>query len=311
MTAATHHSRLQIGPGAPLGASLALAGALVAAPLAGPGPAAARDLESASGLVAGGAAALQLGRAAYALVPPWMPVPRPPLPRPPRRLFVIGPDGGAPAGAVALTYFTPRPGGRPLGLVGPGALAAGAGGAGIAVVLERPLEAAASGVPAGVTVSLGAAAASWKLGGEAATAARSQGAAGNSEAFGVGGRIAVSGFSFAGFLAASGNGGGAPARAPVAPAGAGYDLGLSYALETAYAFETGIVTLSRFHGGETARGAASRDPLDTVTVAGRYVLGPGLDMTALVAYSERNESEAGGDIGAEGWALLTGFRLSF
>jgi hypothetical protein len=93
--------------------------------------------------------------------------------------------------------------------------------------------------------------------------------------------------------------------------GAPGDVGSGYDLDLSYSFEEGSVSLQRFVGvgQETFEHAPDRDH-QSVAVTGHYLVGPSLDMTAWLGYGNATSN---GSLQSEfdGWALLTGFHLSF
>jgi hypothetical protein len=281
---------------------MAAVAALVAA------PASADQFEGGNGaLVEGGAIMLPLGRAGHG----------------PSLMLHSGPSEDAEAAALwpwsldpsaslalfgepgaGLAHFTPRLGSAPLGRAPLGhdpasarlrlrgtAGGAGDGGRGIALSYAQPL----GGPAESLALSLSAGFASRNTGLGVASAM--------SDTLGVSGRIGVAGFSLGG--AVSGTRLSGRDTGLVSEAG-GYDLDLSYS------FGSGALSLSHFRGiGVNAFGRPADDPFETVSLTGRYAIDPGLDMTALLAYSDRGDDDPEAVFGNDGWALLTGFRLSF
>jgi hypothetical protein len=206
---------------------------------------------------------------------------------------------------ATFTPRTPRPGATQLGPTGLGVVHPGLGdtllgtgeaGRGIALGYDHPLDHLAQGMDLSLSAGF---ASQWSgpgVGGGAAPV--------SSDSFGLGGRIGVSGISLGGALAeawVSGEGTG-----PGPAASGGYDLDLTYS------FDSGVLSLTRFYGtGRDALGQPTEDPFETLAFWGRYTVGSGLDMMALLAYSDRSEDDPDGPTDGDDWALLTGFRLSF
>ena len=198
-----------------------------------------------------------------------------------------GKDGADDAPFV-LRHFTPRDSGTALGFDGrTGGSAAGAG-------LDYR-----AGRIAGqdIAFTIGAGVASR----DTATSGFSESPAGGSG--GLSGRVRISrvslGSAVAGTLASR-----AAGEAPGKIAG-GYDLDLSYS------FDAGSLSLQRSAGSGDRIVAPWPDRgHETTAVSGRYLAGPGLDMTAWLGFSGADRP---GAVQSEfnGWALLTGLRLSF
>jgi hypothetical protein len=88
--------------------------------------------------------------------------------------------------------------------------------------------------------------------------------------------------------------------------GSGYDLDVSYS------FDSGSLTLSRFYGSEdNFLLRAGSEPHERLSLSGRYLVGPGFNLTAAFAFSGAAKPSAASDQTQDGWALLTGLRLLF
>jgi hypothetical protein len=88
--------------------------------------------------------------------------------------------------------------------------------------------------------------------------------------------------------------------------GFGYDFDLSYS------FDSGSVTLSRFYGPEdNFLLGAGPEPRERLSLSGRYLVGPGFDLTAALAFSADTKPRDGSEEQQDGWAMLTGLRLLF
>lgn len=95
------------------------------------------------------------------------------------------------------------------------------------------------------------------------------------------------------------------ARPGAAETSGGYDLDLSYS------FDTGSLSLQHSAGmGGQGSGFGQVHQRDMDALAGRYLLGPSLDMTAWVGHGGTGDSQPL-QPDFEGWAMLTGLRLSF
>ena len=91
----------------------------------------------------------------------------------------------------------------------------------------------------------------------------------------------------------------------VAATAGGYDLDLSYS------FDAGSLSLQHSAGmGGHGAGFGQLRQRDIDALSGRYLLGPSLDMTGWVGHGGAGDSQPlQSDF--EGWAMLTGLRLSF
>ncbi len=295
------------GPLRARGRHVASAMAAVAALIAA--PASAEHLADGKGaLVQGGAIMLPLGRAGQrpalmlhsgpaqdgdaAALRPWTLYP-------PASLAFVGEPG------AGLAHFTPRLAAVPLGraalggdpaggLLRPGGTedGAGEGGRGIVRSYERPLEVFGEGL--GLSLSAGFAARRFGPGVGSAM----------SVTFGVSGRLGIAGFSLGAALSETRLSG--RDTGPMFEA-AGHDLDLSYT------FGSGDLRLTHFHGiGLDVLGRPADDPFERLSLSGRYAIGPGLDMTALLVYSDHHTGDVSEDSSKPyGWVLLAGFRLSF
>lgn len=87
----------------------------------------------------------------------------------------------------------------------------------------------------------------------------------------------------------------------------GFDFDLSYS------FDAGSLSLQHFIGlgqERVGQGPGQTHDRDVVAVSGRYLLGPSVDMTAWVGHGGAGEPQAV-QSDFDGWAMLTGLRLSF
>ena len=88
--------------------------------------------------------------------------------------------------------------------------------------------------------------------------------------------------------------------------------GFGYDLDVSYSFESGSLTLSRFYGSEDNFLLRSgSEPHERLSLSGRYLVGPGFNLTAALAFSGATKPSSASDQTQDGWALLTGLRLLF
>ena len=83
----------------------------------------------------------------------------------------------------------------------------------------------------------------------------------------------------------------------------------AFDLDVSYSFDSGSLSLQHFIGMGEERPGPGRDR-DIVALSGRYLLGHSLDMTAWVGRGGAGEPQAV-QSDFDGWAMLTGLRLSF
>ena len=90
-----------------------------------------------------------------------------------------------------------------------------------------------------------------------------------------------------------------------AEAAGGYDLDFSYS------FDAGSLSLQHSAGmGGQGEGFGQLRQRDVDALSGRYLLGPSLDMTGWIGHGGAGDSQPL-QADFEGWAMLTGLRLSF
>ncbi|MGB8275680.1 MAG: hypothetical protein WCF16_10480 [Alphaproteobacteria bacterium] len=88
--------------------------------------------------------------------------------------------------------------------------------------------------------------------------------------------------------------------------------GFGYDFDVSYAFDSGSVSLSRFSGVDMNQFAREADVQgEHLALSGRYMAGRSVDLIASFAYSPETHSRTVDQGEADGWAMLTGLRLSF
>jgi hypothetical protein len=123
---------------------------------------------------------------------------------------------------------------------------------------------------------------------------------GSADQAGVGGRVKIRSVSLGGaFIETRETGAWGEARRM----SGGHDIDLSYS------FSAGSVSLSHSSGPDMLRPFADQDH-DTVALSGRYLVGPGLDMTAALALGGTGANDPV-QSAFDGYALTAGLRLSF